>query len=223
MRGDGSPVNTPGPAPDVLILFLEAALADRNWPEAQRRAWQLYLTQLPDISPAPHTWTAARRRLREAGAKIELSPEARVGIARALCHYPQLEQEQDVARTAVDLCLANLHSRGISGPTGRRSYQASLLLLAYLLPRLSHFDDLQDLVHRLPGLREQVPGVHRGLELFHRPTWADRAASCNTSCSTWRTVRNSIGLAVPAISSSWPPWPRSWGTNAPRCDILTRP
>ena len=166
VRGDGSPVNTPGPAPDVLILFLEAALADRNWPEAQRRAWQLYLSQQPDISPAPHTWTAARRRLLEAGAKIELSPEARVGIARALCHYPQLEQNQDVARTAVDLCLANLHSRGISGPTGRRSYQASLLVLAYLLPRLSHFDDLQDLVHRLPGLRNKSPEYISALNYF---------------------------------------------------------
>ena len=103
-------------------------------PRAQRRAWRLYLPNYPSYLASAPTWTAARRRLREAGARLELSPEARVGIARALCHYPQLEQNQDVARTAVDLCLANLHSRGISGPTGRRSYQASLLVLACPAP-----------------------------------------------------------------------------------------
>ena len=38
VRSAQNPVN-PGPPAEVLTLFLEAALADRNWPEAQRRAW----------------------------------------------------------------------------------------------------------------------------------------------------------------------------------------
>jgi tetratricopeptide (TPR) repeat protein len=166
VRGDRISVNPPAPALDVLTLFLEAALADRNWPEAGRRAWQLYLTQLPDGSPAPPTWTAAWRRLQEVGSQRDLTPEARVGIARALCHHPGLQQEQGIARVAVDLCLANLHGRRISGPAGRRSYQASLLLLAYLLPRLSHYDDLQSLVHRLPGVRNRSPEYIAALSHF---------------------------------------------------------
>ncbi len=163
-RADHDPSSSP--AIDVLVLFLEAAQADRNWPEAQRRAWQLYLTQLPDTSPPPRTWTAARRRLREAETRRELPPAARVGIARALCHYPQLEQEQDAVRAAVDLCLANLHTRQTSGPAQHRNHQASLLLLAYLLPRLSHYDDLHGLVHRLPGLRNKSPEYIAALNYF---------------------------------------------------------
>ena len=95
MRGVKNSANPPAPPADVLTLFLEAALADRNWPEAQRRAWQLYLTQLPDTSPRPKTWSAARRRLQEKNHR-ELTPEARVAIARALCRQPHLDQEQDV-------------------------------------------------------------------------------------------------------------------------------
>ncbi|HSO71975.1 MAG TPA: tetratricopeptide repeat protein, partial [Thermodesulfobacteriota bacterium] len=150
-RGVRNSAIPPAPPADVLTLFLEAALADRNWPEAQRRAWQLYLTQLSDTSPRPQTWTAARRRLQEDNHP-ELSPETRVAIARALCHQPTLNQEQDSARMAIDLCLANLLNYKASEPAAPRTYQASCLLLRYLLPRLSHFDDLQNLIHRLPGL-----------------------------------------------------------------------
>ena len=165
VRSAQNPVN-PAPPADVLTLFLEAALADRNWPEAQRRAWQLYLTQLPETSPKPQTWTAARRQLGEAGSCGELAPEARAGIARALCHHPHLDQEPDLVRVGVDLCLANLNRKIAAGPAGRRSYQASCLLLMYLLPRLSHFDDLQALVHRLPGLREKSPEYIAALNYF---------------------------------------------------------
>ena len=153
---------------EILTLFLEAALADRQWPEAQRRAWQLYLTQMPAGAPPPQTWTAARRRLQEAGAAVSLPPATRVAMARALCQYPQLEQEQDVVRVAVDLCLANLRPRQPSDPASRRSYQASLLLLQYLLPRLSHYEDLQELVARLPDIRDQSPEYLAALNYFSR-------------------------------------------------------
>ena len=68
---------------------------------------------------------------------------------------------------AVDLCLANLVNYNASGPAARRTYQASCLLLIYLLPRLSHFDDLQNLVHRLPGLREKSPEYIASLNYFN--------------------------------------------------------
>ncbi len=165
MRGIPNSIKYSTPSADVLTLFLEAALADRNWPEARRRAWQLYLTQLAETSPKPQTWTAARRRLQEDTNSRDLSPEARVDIARALCHQPHLDQEQDAARVAVDLCLANLNSHA-SGPDARRTYQASCLLLAYLLPRLNYFDDLQSLVHRLPGIREKSPEYIASLHYF---------------------------------------------------------
>ncbi|WP_449245501.1 tetratricopeptide repeat protein [Desulfobacca acetoxidans] len=142
---------------DVLSLSLEAALADRNWPEAQRLAWRLYLTQLRSPSLPPRTWTAARRRLREEGTRQDLPPETRVLIARALCHHQNLEQEQEVIRVAVDLCVDNLYNRRHTLPSQRRTYQASLLLLEYLLPRLSHVDDLRTLMARLPGIRSQSP------------------------------------------------------------------
>ncbi len=165
VRGVGYASNPATPPADVLTLFLEAALADRNWPEARRRAWQLYLTQLAETSPKPQTWTAARRRLQEDTNRRDLSPGARVDIARALCRQPHLDQEQDEARAAVDLCLANLNSHA-SGPDARRTYQASCLLLAYLLPRLNYFDDLQSLVHRLPGIREKSPEYIAALHYF---------------------------------------------------------
>ncbi len=153
---------------EVLTLFLEAALADRQWPEAQRRAWQLYLTQMPADTPAPQTWTAARRRLREAGTAVSLPPATRVAMARALCLYPQLDQEQEVVRVAVDLCIANLRPRPPVDQVSRQSYQAALLLLKYLLPRLSHYEDLQELVDRLPGVRAQSPEYLAALNYFSR-------------------------------------------------------
>ena len=67
---------------------------------------------------------------------------------------------------AVDLCLANFDLKNASGPAARRSYQASCLLLMYLLPRLSHFDDLQDLVRRLPGLHDKSPEYIAALNYF---------------------------------------------------------
>ncbi len=153
------------PDPEVLTLFLEAALAGRNWPEAHRRAWQLYLSQFPGKHPAPRNFTEARGLPKE-GVKHELSPAARILIAQALCRHPQVEQEQDVLRTAVDLCLENLYNRRITGPSQRRYYQASLMLLAYLLPRLSHYDDLQNLIYRLPGVRSQSPEYLAALGYF---------------------------------------------------------
>jgi tetratricopeptide (TPR) repeat protein len=66
----------------------------------------------------------------------------------------------------VDLCLANLHDRRLSGPAQRRSYQASLLLLKYLLPRLSHYEDLQNLSSRLPGIRNKSPEYLAALSHF---------------------------------------------------------
>jgi tetratricopeptide (TPR) repeat protein len=151
---------------DVLLLFLEAALADRNWPEAQRRAWQLYLTQFPGVYPLPRNWTAARRLVSENRGSEELPIAARAGIVRALCHHPHLEQESDLVQIAVDLCVANLSHRPNLRPDQRRYYQASLLLLGYLLPRISHFDQLQDLVHRLPGIHSESPEYLAALHYF---------------------------------------------------------
>jgi len=147
----------PPVAPDVDTLFLEAALVDRNWPEAQRLAWQLYLSQFGAGQTHPRTWTAAHRRLQEDSARQELSPEVRVLIARALCRHPRLDQDQGISRVAVDLCLGNLYNRRITAPSQRRTYQASLMVLAYLLPRLQHYADLQEIMFRLPDIRERSP------------------------------------------------------------------
>ena len=157
---------TAGSELEVLTLFLEAALVDRNWAEAQRRAWQLYLTQMPAGTSPPPSWTAARRRLREAGANVDLPPATRLAMARALAQQPDLEKEPDLVRVAVDLCLANLRPRRPLRPDDHRTYQASLLVLKFLLPRLSHFEDLQNLVPRLPGLRDKSPEYLTALGYF---------------------------------------------------------
>lgn len=156
---------TGGPL-EILTLHLEAALADRNWPEAQRRAWQLYLTQMPAGAPPPQTWTAARRRLLETGSEVDLPPASRVAMARALAKHPSPEKEPDLMGVAVDLCLANLRPRRPLGPEDRRTYQASILLLKFLLPRLSHFEDLQKFSHLLPGLRDKSPEYVAALGYF---------------------------------------------------------
>ncbi len=148
---------------EILTLFLEAALTARQWPEAQRRAWQLYLTQLPSGTPLPLSWTAARRRLQEAGARIDLPPATRVAMARALCQHPDLTKEPGISHVAVDLCLANITARQVREPL---AYQASLLVLKYLLPRLGHYEDLQDLIYRLPGLRAKSPEYYATLSFF---------------------------------------------------------
>ncbi len=142
---------------ELLTLFLEAALAERHWPEAQRRTWQLYLLQLPPAGSPPPSWTAARQRLQAGERGVPLPPGTRVAMVRALCHHPDLDKDPDLVRIGVDLCLANLQSRRRLGPEERRFYQASLQLLSHLLPRLSSYEDLGGVARRLPGLRLKSP------------------------------------------------------------------
>ncbi|MGQ9920467.1 MAG: tetratricopeptide repeat protein [Desulfobacca sp.] len=150
---------------EILTLFLEAALADKQWLAARRWAWQLYLSQLPPGTTVPRSWSMARRRLQEIGGYPSLPPAAGLAVARALSHHSNLEQEQEQLRVAVDLCLANVHRRP-TDPAARRVYQASLLMLKFLLPRLSHFADLQELVWRLPGIREKSPEYQATVAYF---------------------------------------------------------
>ena len=68
---------------------------------------------------------------------------------------------------AVDLCLANLVNYNASGPAARRTYQASCLLLTYLLPRLSISTTCRISSIACPALREKSPEYIASLNYFN--------------------------------------------------------
>ncbi|MFZ2089429.1 MAG: hypothetical protein WAU47_12720, partial [Desulfobaccales bacterium] len=77
--------------------------------------------------------------------KDQLEPEERVWVARTLCQSP----EPEACRLAADLMVENLYKN--------RHHHASLLILAYLLPKLPSYEDLSRLAYRIPGIRVDSP------------------------------------------------------------------
>lgn len=142
----------------LLTAHIEATLANRDWPEAQRWALRLFSSQFPQKHRLARDWTEARGWLKEGPPPAPLDLEERAWAARALCHNPDLEKKGEVSRTACDLAVLNLRKN--------RYHHPSLLILGYLLPRLSRYEDLNRLVRRVPGIKADGPEYVAALAFF---------------------------------------------------------
>jgi|GEM_PF-975917 len=155
---------------DLLTAAIEADLTSQDWPGAQRWALWLFSSQFLGQSQVPDSWTTVlvwdRQGPHEAGPDfVPLTAEERLWVARALCHHPELSQNRELSRLTLNLALRNVQSRGPEKATPRQ-YQASLMVLAYLLPRLTHYEDLHGLVYRLPGIQVDSPEYVAALSHF---------------------------------------------------------
>ncbi|MFZ5453149.1 MAG: tetratricopeptide repeat protein [Thermodesulfobacteriota bacterium] len=142
----------------LLTAHIEATLALRDWPEAQRWALRLFCSQFPEKHRLARDWTEARSWFKEGKTPAGLDVEERTWVARALCHHPDLEKNGEISRTACDLVILNLRKN--------RYHHPSLLILGYLLPRLPRYEDLSRLVRRLPGIRADGPEYIAALSFF---------------------------------------------------------
>lgn len=138
----------------VLAASIQAALAQKDWQEARRWALRLYGSRFPQKHRLPRDWQEAYHWSKDEPEPDRLTPEERTWVARALCHA----SEPGASRVAVDLAVANLRKN--------RHHHATLLILAYLLPRLSPYEDLAALVHRIPGIRVDSPEYVAALAYF---------------------------------------------------------
>ncbi len=73
--------------------------------------------------------------------KDQLSVDELTWVARCLCH----DSDPKACRLAADLAMESL----LKNPY----HHASLLILAYILPKLPSYDDLEDMARRLPIAR----------------------------------------------------------------------
>ncbi|MEW6388069.1 MAG: tetratricopeptide repeat protein [Thermodesulfobacteriota bacterium] len=174
----GVPPDRPGNRA-LLAASIEAHLAQQNWQEALNWALRLYSAQFPEKHRQPRDWPEAWRWTREQkGVKLsppnpdtnqdgtdlrawpQTKPEAklslaeRLWVARALCHAPEAEG----LRLAAELMVQNLREN--------RYDHASLLVLSYLLPRLPRFEELQEMVYRIPGVKAGGPEYVAALAYF---------------------------------------------------------
>jgi len=161
----------------VLAALIEAALAQKDWRQAEHLALRLYGSQFPQKVRPPADWREARlwtreahRRAREAKEELEvqeaswrekgereetgLGLEERTWVARALCHSTSPE----AVDLAVDLCLKNLRRQ--------RYHHPSLLILAHLLPKVGRFEDLSRVAARIPGVKVDSPEYVASLAYF---------------------------------------------------------
>ena len=143
---------------ELLTVQIEATLADRDWPEAQRWALQLFSSQFPEKHRLARDWAEARTWFKEGRPPAPLDLEERAWVARALCHHPDLEKREEISRTACDLVLLNLRKN--------RYHHPSLLILSHLLPRLPRYEDLSWMVRRIPGIRADGPEYVAALAFF---------------------------------------------------------
>ncbi len=142
----------------VFAAQIEATLANRDWPEAQRWALRLFCSQFPQKHRLARDWGEARRWLQEGAPPSPLGLEERAWVARALCHHPDLEKNGEIVRTACDLVILNLRKN--------RYHHPSLLILNYLLPHLPRYADLNGLVRRIPGIKADSPEYIAALAFF---------------------------------------------------------
>ncbi len=162
----------------VLVVAIEAALAQKDWTAASHLALRLFGSQFRGGIRPPQDWREARRRLQEytrpegkddnalevkpaswgqavPGDSQALNLEERTWVARALCHHPSPE----AVDIGVDLAVVNLRHN--------RYHHASLLILEHLAPRLSRYEDLSRLVYRIPGIRVDGPEYAATLAYFN--------------------------------------------------------
>lgn len=142
------------PDRQVLVACVQAALAEKDWQEASHWALRLYCSGWPEKNPWPQNWPEARQRLPQRQARDRLSLEERTWIARALCQV----SDPEACRLAVDLAVDNLWEN--------RRHHATLLILGYLLPKLSRYQDLSRLVYRIPGIKVDSPEYVAAIAFF---------------------------------------------------------
>lgn len=158
--------NTAAPkAPDsredreILLLSLQAAVANKDWPLARDFALKLFVRQFPEKGRPPRDWGEALRWSRDLQSRGRFSLEERTWVARSLCHLPAREPLAGKGyRLATELLVQNLWKN--------RHHHPTLLLLAYLLPRLPDYEDLSRLVYRIPGIRAGSPEYVAALAFF---------------------------------------------------------
>jgi tetratricopeptide (TPR) repeat protein len=121
----------------MMVAYIQADLAQQDWQDASHWALRLYGGSFPKIPHPPRTWGEARTLARK-DHKDQLDIEERTWVARALCHAT----DPEACRLAADLTVANLHKN--------RHHHASILILAYLLPKLPNYEDLEWIAYSLP-------------------------------------------------------------------------
>jgi tetratricopeptide (TPR) repeat protein len=137
-----------GRGPEALNLLNRLRMEDPKEPSIQAAAVEVYLSlkDFPkalalaqkDLEPLPH-----------------LSLDQRALVARCYAHSPET---RDLHR-AVDLVLANLRKN--------QYHQSSLLILTSLLPRLPRYEDLDQVMNRLPGIKVGGPEHAATLAYFN--------------------------------------------------------
>jgi tetratricopeptide (TPR) repeat protein len=136
-----------GRVPEALDLFNRLRLDAPRDPAVRVAAIEAYLAA-KDYSKA---LTLAQKELE---TLPDLSPGEKALVARCYCHRGD---PQDLRR-ATQLLLENLRQN--------RHHHPSLLLLAYVLPRLPRYEDLNHVMNRLPGLRLGSPESSAALAYF---------------------------------------------------------
>jgi tetratricopeptide (TPR) repeat protein len=142
----------------LLVAHIEAAQANRDWPEAQRWALRLLCSQFPGKHRLARDWAEARSWFQDGPIPRALDLEERAWVARVLCRHPDLERNGEISRTACDLVVLNLQKD--------RYHHPSLLILTHLLPRVARYEDLDRLVRRIPGIRADSPEYVASLAYF---------------------------------------------------------
>ena len=138
----------------VLVAFIQAALAQKDWQEASHWALRLYCLGFPENQARPRNWQEARQQRPPKRDRDRLSLEERTWVARALCHVA----DPEACRLATDLMVDNLWEN--------RRHHASLLILSYLLPQLSRYRDLSRLIYRIPGIKVDSPEYVAAIAFF---------------------------------------------------------
>ncbi len=165
-------------ARQLLVTAIAAELAQKNWPAASDWALRLFCSKFSEKYRLARDWGEAYRWLvgekteaelpenqdEREGAdlptigsfkpKTRLTREERTWIARTLCHQPG----EAALRLATQLMLENLWEN--------RHDHATLLILAYLLPKLPRFEELSQMVRRIPGVRVGAPEYVAALAFF---------------------------------------------------------
>jgi len=138
----------------VLVAFIQAALAQKDWQEAAHWALRLFTCGFPQASRPPRNWEEARALLRQ-DHKDQLDIEERTWVARALCHT----SEPEACLLAADLAVENLYKN--------RHHHASLLILTHALPKMASYDDLAEMAYRIPGIKVDSPEYVASLSFFN--------------------------------------------------------
>ena len=126
----------------VTVANIQAALSQKDWKDALQWALRLYGGSFPANPHPPRSWEEAWTRTDR--KKDQLDVEELTWVARCLCHA----SDPKAYRLAADLAVENLRKK--------RYHHASLLILAYVLPKLPSYEDLENMAQRLPMARADV-------------------------------------------------------------------